>query len=180
MSVEIKIEKIIKDAVDKNIFGIASNIARNLGNGDSKNHGTNWKFIYEKLVIDYDDYGANISIDYDKTQVFSVQTGTVLCYRPDVEEWIQSLFNVNEKILKPILDRKEAEKKRLKDEEIFIRWGIKPDEVELQEFEKQGITEDWEKHGLACPYEDPTTCDVCSKWGCRENTNPEKEKDKNV
>ena len=167
MSVEIKINNLINDAANKDIFGIVSNIARNLGNGVPKNHGTNWKFVCNKLVIDYDDYGANISIDYDETQVFSVQTGNVLCYRPDIKEWIQSLFDVNEKILKPILNKKAAEKKRLEDEEIFGRWGIKSDEVELQE---------WEKHGLVCPHENPTTCDVCNNYKCISNINPEKKR----
>lgn len=47
-------------------------------------------------------------------------------------------------------------------------------ETQLKEMEKQGITEEWEKHGLICPYEDITTCDCCTNYGCIANKNPDK------
>lgn len=119
------ITKLRQESRNKHVYGMAKQIALNLGKRTPKSHGSVWQATIGKLYVWFDDYGPNISIHYDKKKVFEKHLDRITRYRPDIPIWFVVLTQIYHENVIPMLKQKEKEIKDVESQEIHDRWGIK-------------------------------------------------------
>lgn len=127
LSVEERIKHLRKEASDRSIYGKAKAVARHLGSVQPKKHGAYHVYRENKLIISWDDYAPNLSIAWNDQNVFRVHLGTVMSYRPDVEDWLERLETVYENDVAPDLETQRRNREHREARELYDKWGIKED-----------------------------------------------------
>ncbi len=135
---EIKARR-LEEARRLGIYDMAVLVATELGSEFWKVHGSYHVFprMTEKefkgleprkyrLLIIYDDYGANVEVFYEGSKVFDVSLGEIALYVPGT--WVNELINLYKTA------KVEAAKKRVKAELEAIkkeaeRWGVDPQQL---------------------------------------------------
>jgi len=125
------IEERIRDAKNRNVYGKAREIAYRLGGRRGKKHGAIWVYDDGGLSIWWDDYAPNLSIYWNKTEVFSVHLGDIVRYRPDIEGWLERLEEIYEGKVKPILEEEQRREEKGRLRELKERWGIDLNDLRL-------------------------------------------------
>ena len=81
--------KRISEFVGLNLYGKCTAIAVMLGHGQPLKYGVYWKYRDDDLVIEYDDYGGNLSVMWNGHYVLKVHSGNLELFRPG--PWIHKV-----------------------------------------------------------------------------------------
>ena len=71
------------------LYGKCTAIATVLGYGQPMKYGVYWTYKDDDLIIEYDDYGRNLSVTWNGYSVLKVHLGDLECFRPG--PWIRKV-----------------------------------------------------------------------------------------
>ena len=90
------------------LYGKCTAIAVMLGHGQPLKYGVYWKYRDDDLVIEYDDYGGNLSVMRNGHYVLKVHSGNLELFRPG--PWIRKICQLALKA-NQIIDERDRIKK---------------------------------------------------------------------
>ena len=100
--------KRISEFVGLNLYGKCTAIAVTLGYGQPTKYGACWTYKDDDLIIEYDDYGRNLSVTWRAYPVLKVHSGDLELFKPG--PWIRKICQLAIKA-NQIVDEQERIKK---------------------------------------------------------------------
>ena len=100
--------KRISEFVGLNLYGKCTAIAVTLGYGQPTKYGAYWTYKDDDLIIEYDDYGRNLSVTWRAYPVLKVHSGDLELFKPG--PWIRKICQLAIKA-NQIVDEQERIKK---------------------------------------------------------------------